>query len=76
MLGKKVRDKVSGLVGVAVSRIEWLNGCIQYGVQPKMNKKSDEIKTWNIDEEQLEVMGVKVKVKKKDGGGPTTRFYR
>lgn len=32
-LGDKVQDTVSGLVGIAVSEIKYLNGCLQYGVQ-------------------------------------------
>ncbi|MBA7689582.1 hypothetical protein ES703_98090 [subsurface metagenome] len=32
-LGDKVRDTVSGLIGIAVSEIKYLNGCLQYGVQ-------------------------------------------
>jgi len=32
-LGDKVRDTVSGLVGIAVSEIKYLSGCLQYGVQ-------------------------------------------
>ena len=33
MLGKKVRDKITGFEGVAVAKTEWLYGCIRYGVQ-------------------------------------------
>ena len=73
-LGEKVKDKVSGIIGVAVSRIEYLNGCIQYGVQPKFKKDEDEIKTWNIDEEQLESVKKKIlKIKKTPTGGATKK---
>ena len=72
MLGKKVRDLVSGLEGTAVSKTEFLNGCVQYGVQPKMKKGGTEINTWNIDEEQLEIISnKKIKIVKKPVGGPT-----
>jgi len=78
-LGDKVRDKVSGLIGTVTSRIEYLNGCIQYGIQPKVKKDATEIITWNIDENQLEKIGKTVKVKKpKTNGGPTrkvTSYY-
>ena len=70
--GKKVKDKVSGLIGVAVSRIEYLNGCVQYGIQPKIKKQTDEIQTWNIDEEQLIIQEKKsLKVKKTPTGAAT-----
>ncbi len=34
-LGDRVRDIVSGIVGIAVSEIKYLSGCHQYGVQSK-----------------------------------------
>ena len=39
-LGARVRDKASGFEGTAVSRITYLNGCVSYGVVPKVNPKS------------------------------------
>ncbi len=71
-LGNKVKDKVSDIVGIAVSRTEYLNGCIQYGVQPKLKKGATEINTWNIDEEQLdEIPKNKIRINKKTNGGQT-----
>ncbi len=72
-LGDKVKDKVSGLVGKVVSKVEYLNGCIQYGVQPKLKKDATEIATWNIDEAQLENLSKPIKVKKERTGGATHR---
>jgi len=72
-LGNKVRDKVSGLEGIAVSRLEHLNGCVQYSVTSKLKKGETEINTWNIDEPNLEVVSKGVKIKKKPTGGPTHR---
>lgn len=34
-LGDKVEDRVTGLVGIAVARVEYLNGCVQFCVQPR-----------------------------------------
>ena len=74
ILGDKVRDKVSGLEGIAVTRLEYMNGCVQYTVTAKIKKGETEIASWNIDQEQLEVMSEKkVKVKRKPTGGPTMR---
>lgn len=73
-LGDKVKDKVSGLVGIVVTKLEHLNGCVQYAVTPPMKKGSTEMPSWNIDEEQLELADKKtVKVKKSRDGGPTTK---
>lgn len=57
LLGQKVRDKITGFEGVTVSKVEYLNGCIQYGVRPyysetEMKGKYPEAEY--IDEEQLE----------------------
>lgn len=38
-LGSEVKDTVSGFAGVVISRTEYLNGCIRYGVQPKKTTK-------------------------------------
>ena len=74
-LGDTVVDKVSGLEGTAVSRTEYLNGCVNYGVMPKLKKGATEMPSWNIDEDQLRVVKKKaVKVKKTPTGGPTTKL--
>jgi len=75
-LGDKVKDKVSGISGIVVSRIEFLNGCIQFGVQPPYDKKDQrEISNWNIDEAQLDKIpgGLNAGEKKVPIGGATTR---
>lgn len=33
----KIRDKISGLEGIAVAKVEYLNGNIQFAIQPKCN---------------------------------------
>ena len=56
-LGNKVRDKVTGMEGIAVSRVEYLNGCVQYAVQPPYKKGLAEMPSWNIDEEKTITCG-------------------
>lgn len=72
-LGDKVRDKISGVVGTAVVRSEFLNGCIQYTILPKAekNKMPEE---WSIDEQSLEVIKPKKKPIKKEKTGGATRL--
>lgn len=72
-LGRKVRDKITGMEGIAISRIEYLNGCVQYAVQPLYKKGSTEMPAWNIDQEQLEVVGKKVKIENRPTGGPMSK---
>jgi len=72
-LGDTVKDKVSGFKGIATSRTEFLNGCIQYDVVPKVGKDNKILEGVAIDEGSLEIikkkLGVK-KVKKEEDGGP------
>lgn len=71
VLGSKVKDKVTGFEGTAIARIEYLTGCIQYGVVPKVKKDTNEMKDANyIDEIRLEVIGDGINLKKKKTGGP------
>ncbi|MCK5061776.1 hypothetical protein KAR28_04445 [Candidatus Parcubacteria bacterium] len=57
-LGQKVKDNVSGLVGIAVARLDYLNGCCQLAVKPdKLDKEGSTIEAEYIDIQQLEVVG-------------------
>ena len=56
MLGKLLRCKITGFEGIAVSKVEYLNGCIQYCLKPKtIDGKMPEGEY--IDIQQLEVVG-------------------
>lgn len=72
-LGNKVRDKVSGVEGIAVSRTIFLNGCVRFSIQPKPAKRDGSIPSelW-FDEKQLEVIGKGVAIEPRLTGGPTT----
>lgn len=69
-LGDKVKDKISGFTGIAVSRIEYINGCIQYGVKPRVKKNGEMPDIQYIDEKQLSIISKKVRIKKERTGGP------
>jgi len=69
-LGNKVRDKVSGIEGIATGRCEYLNGCIQYCVHTKADKDNKSASPW-IDEGQLVVIGAGIAAKPKPTGGPS-----
>lgn len=73
ILGNKVKDKVSGLEGIAIARHEFLNGCIRYTVQQKVEKDGKLPDEKWFDENQLEVcsVGVTNKIKPRTTGGPT-----
>lgn len=75
-LGQRLRDKVTGFEGIAVSRIEHLNGCTQYGVSGKVDKDGKMIDSYYIDHAQLEFVDEGVTVDKADTGGATTKIPR
>ncbi len=51
-LGQKVKDIVSGFTGIAICRMEYLNGCVRYTVQAKKTK-DNEVPNMDVDVEQL-----------------------
>lgn len=73
-LGGRIRDRVSGFTGIATARIEYLNGCVQYQVDPPMDKdKGEPPKSIWVDSQQAEYVdeGINDKpVLRKMTGGP------
>ncbi len=69
-LGNKVRDKVSGFEGIATAKVEFINGCIQFCVKPKITKdnKGKMPEGEYIDQGQLIVTGEGIAVKPKEKG--------
>jgi hypothetical protein len=59
VLGQELRDIVSGFKGIAIARVEYLNGCVQYGLKPKAAKGKEETmpEAQYIDIQQLVVVG-------------------
>ena len=56
-LGVKVKDRISGLVGVAISRhIFYQNGCNRITVQPPIDKDGKLPDTATFDEPRLDVV--------------------
>lgn len=70
-LGNEVKSVISGFAGIAINRLEYLNGCIQYCVKPKgLTKEGKEKEGVYFDEEQLVVTGKGIKMVQRPGGGP------
>ena len=53
-LGVKVKDRLTGLTGIAVLRVKNRHSSDQYGIQPPMNKKCEIPDLKTFDEEDLE----------------------
>ena len=68
-LGQEVKDCITGFTGIATARVEYLNGCIQICVKPKMVKPGEMPEGQYIDDEQLEVIGDGVRVTIESDGG-------
>lgn len=70
-LGSRVRCAITGFKGVATSRCEYINGCVQYGVTPQsVDNKPAAVEY--IDEDQLEIDGSlpALQLGSKPSGGP------
>ena len=54
MLGYKCKDRITGVTGVATVRSEYLNGCIQFGIQSPQTQPGEKAPDRvHIDEQQL-----------------------
>lgn len=75
-LGDKVKCKHTGFTGIAVSRTEFINGCIQFCIVPKVEKDGKYLEEVCIDENSLVLVKAAKKEKisnEDDLGGPVTR---
>jgi hypothetical protein len=71
LLGKKVKDKVSGFEGIVVGRHTFLAGCDRYSVQPPVDKDGKLPEQQTFDDPQLKIVKEKkVVIKGEKPGGP------
>ena len=70
-LGDKVKDTVTGFIGIAVGITRWLHGCNRVIVQPEgLTKEGKTFESQSFDEPQLTVLKPKtVKAGKGETGG-------
>lgn len=68
-LGHEVRDVVTGFTGIATSRVVYLNGCVQYGITPPIDKEGKRQEVVYIDSQQLQYEGEGVTIGAKETGG-------
>lgn len=55
-LGSKVKDKVTGIIGIAITESRFLTGCLRYSFQPPMDKDGKRPQIESADEHHLEVL--------------------
>lgn len=56
-LGKKAKDKITGMQGIVVARAEHLYGCNTYGLAPQVLENGKKLDTEWFDEGRLDVIG-------------------
>ena len=56
-LGDMVEDTVSGFTGIVTSTVNYLNGCFQYGVTPRVGKDGKMPEVQYIDAAQVKRRG-------------------
>lgn len=69
-LGNKLRDTITGFSGIATSRVEYLTGCIQYGIAPKCTSDGKIQETQYFDEQRLVFEEDGIATTSKPTGGP------
>ena len=73
-LGSKVKDRVTGLIGITTARLEYMNGCIQYCIQPQEVKDGKPAQESWIDKQRVEVVEATAWAAANDEpGGPPPR---
>lgn len=70
IIGKLVKDKVTGLTGIVTGRTTWLNGCARVIVQSRDLHDGKPIEAQWFDEPQVEIIGEGVERGPVDTGGP------
>lgn len=63
-------EHFSGFKGTTTERIEYLNGCVYFGVTPKAKEENVLPDTKYLPTQYLSKLDKRVKVKKDDAGGP------
>ncbi len=69
-LGVQARDKITGMEGIITARCEYLNGCIQYCIRPKLASDGKLQDGYYFDEAQIEVIGEGLNIPQRQTGGP------
>ena len=58
-LGQEAKDKITGFKGIVLGKCEYITGCNQYLIQPKVKKDGEHVSGHWIDEDRLEATKAK-----------------
>lgn len=56
-LGIEMKDRVTGFTGIVTGRIDYITGCNQYTLQPRVKDNGDHVEAKWFDEHRLEQVG-------------------
>jgi hypothetical protein len=56
-LGKEGKDKITGFQGIITAKVEYLYGCTQYGLTPRVGEDGATKESQFFDEGRIEVVG-------------------
>jgi hypothetical protein len=70
-LGDQVRDKVTGFKGIVTGKAQYLTGCKQVMVTPKVGDDGKYVDACWLDVDRVEILGKEaIKIDVVDNGGP------
>ena len=75
-LGSEVRDKITGFVGIVVSRHQWINNCNTYSAMSQKLKDGMPQESARFDEPQLELVKKDVVESNTKTGGPDRKVQQ
>jgi len=55
-LGSKVKDNLTGFIGFAVAKATYMNGCVQYEIEPSQLKDGVPQKSYWLDEQRVKIV--------------------
>ncbi len=55
-LGDRVKDKATGMKGIAVARTRWIHGCLRWAVQPSVGKDNKKLEAEWVDDPNCEIL--------------------
>ncbi len=72
--GKEAKDKITGFVGLITAKCDYMYGCSQYGLSPKVDKEGKTRDMGWFDIGRIEILGEGIEVKSVQAERPGCEF--
>ncbi len=70
LLGRKYRDKITGFTGIATGYVDYISGCNQALLAPRIGDKGEFIESQWLDVQRLELLeGIEISLDNEDTPG-------